>query len=50
VWVSVPNRDYGMASIEVEVFCAIGIIYVVALATHGLYGIERVYVKKIHRI
>jgi hypothetical protein len=33
------DRDDGMATIQVEVFGASGIVYVVALATHGLYRI-----------
>jgi hypothetical protein len=34
------NRDYGMTSVEIKIFGAIGIVYVAALALHGLYGIE----------
>jgi hypothetical protein len=33
------NRDYGMTSVEIKIFGAIGIVYVVALALYGLYGI-----------
>ena len=42
------DRDYGMASIEVKIFGASSIVYVVTLAAHGLYGIEGIYVEEIH--
>ena len=44
------DRDYGMASIEVKIFGASNIVYVVTLAAHGLYGIKWIYVEKIHKL
>lgn len=50
VGVSMADRDYGMASVEIKIPGASGIVYVVAHATHGLYRIKRIYVEEIHKL
>jgi len=48
VRMGVPYGDDGMAAIEVQILGALGIVNVAALAAHGLYGIEGIYVEEIH--
>ena len=42
---AVPDADYGMAAIEIEVFLPLIVPYFASLSFHDGYGEEGIYIK-----